>query len=397
MSMSFDHDVLISGGGTPGLALALLLARAGLSIGVIDPAPLSSFKINKAEGRTSALMQSAIQTLSRTGVWDDCLSYGAPLRVLRIIDDSTGGKQAQIETDFPAVDIGLEYFGINMPNNILRTMLAMSAKAHQNITLHDSLSLSDFQADDFGVSATLSNGKILRARLLAGADGRQSLVRSASNIDVWQHEYGQSAITCLISHSGSHEDTSTEFHRPGGPFTLVPMPGNNASVVWVEKDADAQAFMRMSKPAFEQALQDRTCDRLGAIKLTSDPQSCPLIALRAHDLVAPRVALLAEAAHVLSPLGAQGLNLSLRDVDCLAKTIIDAAQTGIDFGAQATLKSYERARRADVFLRSAGTDGLTRFVSHNVRPVHELRRAGLRTFSMIEPLRLFAMQQGMAV
>lgn len=395
--MSFSHDVLISGGGTPGLTLALLLARAGLSVGVIDPAPLSSFKINKAEGRTSALMQSSIRTLSRTGVWDDCLVYGAPLRLLRIIDDSTGGKQAQIETDFPAADIGLEYFGINMPNNILRTMLAQAAKAHRNITLHDNLSLSDFQADDFGVTATLSNGKTLRARLLAGADGRHSLVRTLSNIDVWHHEYGQSAITCLITHTGSHNDISTEFHRPGGPFTLVPLPGNQTSVVWVEKDEDAQNFMHLSKPAFEQALQDRTDDRLGSIRLESNPQICSLIALRAHDLVAPRAALLAEAAHVLSPLGAQGLNLSLRDVDCLAEKIIEAAQTGIDFGAQAILKSYERARRADMFLRSAGTDGLTRFVSHDVRPVHELRRAGLRTFSMIEPLRLFAMQQGMAI
>lgn len=395
--MSFSHDVLISGGGTPGLALALLLARAGLSAGVIDPASLSSFKITKAEGRTSALMQSAIRTLSRTGAWEDCLSAGAPLRVLRIIDDSAGGTQAQIETNFPAADIGLDYFGINMPNNILRTRLAMAARNHKNITLYDSLSLSLFQPDDFGVTATLSNGKTLRARLLAGADGRQSLVRTASRIDVWQHPYGQTAITCLISHTSPHSDVSTEFHRPGGPFTLVPMPGNNASVVWVEKDEDAQAFMRMSKPAFRQALQDRSGDILGAITLASDPQACPLIALRAHDLVAKRVALLAEAAHVLSPLGAQGLNLSLRDVDCLAATIIDAAQTGVDFGAQATLKSYERARSADIFLRSAGTDGLTRFVSHNIRPVHELRRAGLRTFSMIEPLRLFAMQQGMAV
>ncbi len=395
--MSFDHDVLISGGGTPGLALALLLARAGLQVGVIDPAPLSQFKRGKAEGRTAALMQSAIHTLARTGVWEEALGHGAPLRTLRIIDDSTGGKKSQIETDFPAADINLEYFGINMPNNILRTLLAHAAHAHTNITLHDELSLSDFTADDFGVTAALSNGKMVRARLLAGADGRHSLVRTQSGIGAWQHDYGQKAMTCLIDHTGAHDDISTEFHRPGGPFTLVPLPGHTSSVVWVEKDEDADHFMRLSKGDFTQALQDRTCGRLGKITLRTDPQSCPLMGLRAHQLVGKRVALLAEAAHVLSPLGAQGLNLSLRDVECLADSLIQAAQTGMDIGAQSVLQSYERARRADIFLRSLGTDGLTRFVSHSSRPLHEVRRAGLRTLSMIEPLRLFAMQQGMAV
>lgn len=395
--MSYDHDVLISGGGTPGLALALILARAGLSVGIIDPAPLSQFKLGKPDGRTAALMQSAIDTLKRTGVWDDAVPHGAPLRTLRIIDDSTGVRRQQIETDFPAADIHLEYFGINMPNNILRTLLAQAAHTHKNITLHDQLTLRDFTTDDFGVNATLSHGKDLRARLLAGADGRQSLVRSHSSIAVWQRDYGQKAMTCLISHSLPHDDISTEFHRPGGPFTLVPLPGNTSSVVWVEKDQDADHFMRLRQQDFTQALQDRTDGRLGQIGLLTAPQSCPLLGLRAQALTGRRVALLAEAAHVLSPLGAQGLNLSLRDVECLADQIIQSAQTGIDYGAQSVLQSYERARRADIFLRSAGTDGLTRLVSHTSRPLHEMRRMGLRTLSMIEPLRLFAMQQGMAV
>ncbi len=395
-SKSFSHDVIISGGGAPGLTLALLLAQAGLKIALIDPAPLSSFKVGAAEGRTSALMQSALHTLKKAKVWDECAKHGATLEILRIIDDSTGGKRQQIETDFPAQDIGLPYFGINMPNNILRAVLAQHAAKNKNITLCDALSLKDFTVDDFGVTATLSNGEHLRGRLLVGADGRHSLVREISGIKIWQHDYGQTAMTCLISHSGSHENISTEFHRPGGPFTLVPMPNKQSSVVWVEKSPDADEFMRINKQAFEQALQDRTCNRLGQIKLISNPQSCPLTALRANDLIAKRVALMAEAAHVLSPLGAQGLNLSLRDADCLAQTVIEAAQTGLDIGTQSVLKSYENQRRADVFLRSTGTDGLTRFVSHNIRPVHEIRRAGLRTLSIIEPLRLFAMQQGMA-
>lgn len=395
--MSLNHDVIISGGGAPGLTLALLLAQTGMNVALIDPAPLSSFKITKPEGRTSALMKSSIRILERAGIWNHCHEYGAPLEVLRIIDDSIGNKRQQIETDFPAEDIGLEYFGFNMPNNILRAVLGISAMKVKNISLYNSLTLRNFKADDFGVTVTLSDHKILRGKVLIGADGRHSLVRESAQIRIWTHDYNQTAITCLIEHSGPHDNISTEFHRSGGPFTLVPLPGKTSSVVWVEKDADAQSFMSMSKQSFEQSLQDRSCNRLGKIKLSSDPQACPLTALRAHTFISKRVALMAESAHVLSPLGAQGLNLSLRDVACLADILTEAAQTGLDIGSQAILQSYERQRRTDVFLRSAGTDGLTRFVSHNIRPVHELRRAGLKTISMVEPLRLFAMQQGMAV
>ncbi len=210
--MSFNHDVIISGGGAPGLTLALLLANAGIHIGLIDPAPLSSFKITKPEGRTSALMQGSIRTLTRAGVWDDCLPHGAPLEILRIIDDSTGSKKQQIETDFPARDIGLAYFGINLPNNILRNLLTMAAVKNKNITLYDSMSLESFQADDFGVTVTLSNNKTIRGKILVGADGRHSAVREAAGIKIWQHEYGQTAMTCLIEHSASHDNISTEFH-----------------------------------------------------------------------------------------------------------------------------------------------------------------------------------------
>lgn len=395
--MSFSHDVVIAGGGSPGLTLALLLAQARLRVAVIDPAPLSGLKDSKPEGRTSALMQSSIRTLQRTGIWDQATLHGAPLEILRIIDDSYRHRERQIESDFPASDIGLEYFGVNIPNNVLRAVLAQAAGRNDSIDLHEKAALDHFIADDFGVTVHLTNNKQLRARLLVGADGRQSAVREQSNIPSWQHQYRQTAMTCLIRHTLPHHNVSTEFHRSGGPFTLVPMPGHVSSVVWVETDDDAEDFMKLSRQDFERALQDRSDNRLGRITLETMPQSCPLIGLRAHRLISKRVVLAAEAAHVLSPLGAQGLNLSLRDVDTLADIVIESARTGLDIGTQSVLQRYESARRGDILLRSAGTDGLTRFVSHKMTPLHELRRSGLRTLSVIEPLRHLAMQRGMAV
>lgn len=397
MSKSSSHDVIISGGGIPGLTLALLLANANFEVVLIDPAPLSHFKLKPAEGRTSALMQSSIAVLKESNIWDIASPHGEPLKILRIIDDSLNDRNRMIETDFCASDIGLDYFGINFPNNVLRTLLAHKVTKQRNIKLYDGCTLDSFEQGPSSVQATLSSGPIIKASLLVAADGRESLIRKICGIKAHIHAYGQTAITCLIDHSKSHGNISTEFHRSGGPFTLVPMPDKSSSVVWVEKDADAARLMHLSKADFEKTLQEKTREKLGRISLTTAPQSCPLIGLRSAALTAPRVALMAESAHVLSPLGAQGLNLSLRDVKELATKILEARQLGLDIGSKAVLQSYENARRSDIMIRYAGTDGLTRFVSHNIIPLHNVRRAGLGMISMIEPLRQIAMKQGMAV
>lgn len=394
MKAQLHTDILIAGGGAPGLALACLLAPLGLQVAVIDPAPFTGMADVKNDARTAALMQGSINVLRTAGVWDDFAAHGAELRILRIVDEN-GRRGAAVQADFRASEIGLDAFAVNMPNPILRAALCDRARAIKNITLLPGRTLAAFTSD-MRVRATLDDGLVIDAALLVGADGRHSKVRELAGIASRTHDFGQSAITCLIEHTKPHDYISTEFHRPAGPFTLVPLPGKMSSVVWVDHTDDADALMKISKPSFTQALQDRTRDALGTVRLVAGPSCWPLLGLRAARLTATRTALIAEAAHVLHPLGAQGLNLSLRDAAALAEVIADAARLGLDIGSAVTLAAYEKRRVADVDGRVYGTEGFNHLVSNDKTAIHGVRRAGLRVVSGFAPLKNIAMQQGLA-
>lgn len=387
-------DVLVSGAGTPGLTLALLLAKTGINSIIIDPAPGHVLRNAEADTRTVALMRGSAEILKMIGVQESLTAEAGRLEILQIIDDSRAGH-TPVVVPFHARDIGQELFGMNIPNNPLRAAVTEKVLSTKTISLQTETKLLSYASDDFGITAQTSRGTI-RARLIVGADGRNSTVRQCGGIGVWERDYGQDAITCVIEHTRPHHNTSTEFHRPGGPFALVPLPGNFSSVVWTEKRDDAAALIKLRQDDFERALQERTSDLLGTVKLIQGPQSFPLVALKAKCLTGQRMALVAEAAHVLHPLGAQGLNLSLRDVETLAAVIADAAELGLDYGSRAILERYEARRRADVGSRLAAVDTLTRMVSNDAGTLKTLRRAGLKAVGSISFLKDFVMQQGMA-
>lgn len=384
-----NTDILISGAGVPGLALAVLLGRIGVDVTVIDPVPPPALADIKPDGRTAALMDGSLNILRQAGIAEQVESHGGRLENLQIIDSG-------VTTTFHARDIGLSAFGINIPNGVLQAALAEQASNIPTVRLDTTAGLESADFDAFGLTARLDNGTAYRARLLVGADGRRSPTRRIAGIAARTHDYGQMAITCLIDHTKPHEQTSTEFHRPSGPFTIVPMPGMRASIVWVDHTAPAEAFMRMDRHAFTQALQDRTVGLVGEVSLASAPAAWPLSSLRAKRLTAPRTALVAESAHVLHPLGAQGLNLSLRDIAVLAEILADGLRLGQDPGSQTLLDLYERRRRADIAGRVAGTDGLNRLVSNDLSLIRALRQTGLRTLDRIPPLKTMAMRQGLS-
>lgn len=386
-------DIIVSGAGAAGLTLAVLLARAGLRVAVIDPADKKVLSDATLTGRTVALMNSSLNILKATGVWPALTNISNPLKTMTIIDVS---RSAPVEEAFEASELGEEQYGFNIPNNALRAELYKAAAAEKNITLYLGRKLADYSVQGGRVHVTLDDEQTLSASMLVGADGRNSKVREIAGIGAQQKAYGQSAITCIINHSKSHNDTSTEFHRPQGPLALVPLPGNQSSIVWVNKTERADELVKLSKSDFEQALQEEARDLLGGITVAVEPQSWPLGSIKAKSLIAERVALIAEAAHVMSPITAQGLNLSLRDVAGLAETIIDAARAGQDIGSGITLTTYEKRRRFDVETRAFGVDHMMRIVSNDIEAVKGLRHAGLKTLSYAPPLKRFAMRVGLA-
>lgn len=386
-------DVIISGGGLAGLALAALLGGVKLNVHIIEPFPPKSLKDTPVTGRTVALMQSSLKVLEAARMGDFCAEHGTKMEVMRIIDDSLKGQKT-IKSEFDSFDLGLPFFSMNLPNGLLRAALFERVKSLGNITIHNS-ALRDFTINNT-VIATLEDGQKIHSPLIIGADGRKSTVRKIANIKASKKDYGQSAITCVINHSCAHNNTSTEFHRSGGPFALVPMKGNQSSVVWVETTQKADELMRLSRDAFEQTLQERTNNILGAVNLETTPESWPLCTIKTNAMSAPRVALIAEAAHVMSPITAQGLNLSLRDVAALAETIVDSMRLGQDHGSKETLRRYESRRSLDVTTRVLGVNGMNQIVSTNSNALKDLRRAGLKTIERFSLLKTLAMQHGLA-
>lgn len=388
-------DILICGGGVPGLTLGALLGQAGLCVVIADRFPAPTLENIKPDGRTAALMQGSLNILKATGAWPKAARFGEELRTLRIIDDHGFNAGEPVQVDFRAQEIHMDAFGVNMPNAPLRAALAETAGKIKTVRFIEA-ALEGYQTGAFGIAARFDNGQTVLSKLIVGADGRNSATRKIAGIGVREYDYKQQAITCLIDHTKPHDNISTEFHRPSGPFTLVPLPGRQSSVVWVDYDEQANSFMTLSQHAFERALQQRSQNILGEIALATPPQSWKLRTLKAKKMTAPRAALIAEAAHVLHPIGAQGLNLSLRDAAALAEVLVDAVRLGLDPGSEAVLAQYERQRRRDVWSRVIGTHGLNKIVSNNFGPARVLRKAGLKTLNNITPLKEFAMHQGLA-
>lgn len=381
-------DVIISGGGIPGLTLGILLAKAGLDTVLCDPSLLISPDKIPLSGRTTALMEGSLSVLDKAGLLEKIETLSEDLKILSIVDQD-------FRVDFKCKEIGLPRFGQNVQNNLLQAHAAELYRSLKHTKLLQD-KIVNFDFFESGIVAEFSNGERISAKLLVGADGRNSFVRQHSNIDIWQHDYKQIALTGLISHTKSHKNASTEFHFSGGPFTLVPMQDNKCSFVWMEKTEDAKRILTHSKFQIEDIMQARSQGLVGEITLLSPLESFPIKIQKSNTLIAKRVALIAEAAHVLSPIGAQGMNLSLRDVVSLTDVILNAAKLGLDFGAHNTLKAYEKERFLDIGLRVAGTDVLNRSVATENNFINRLKKLGLATAQNIAPLRSILVHEALA-
>lgn len=382
------YDVAIAGGGPSGRIAALTLAQQGFYCVLVAP------ETARADGRTTALWQKSIDLLRDIGVWADIEGNAAPLKKMRMID-GTGRLFRAPEVVFDSVELGLEEFGFNILNSDLNAVLEKSCETQANLDVfHDSVMDVDFGAEL--VTLKTATGRTIAARLAVAADGRHSTLREAADIEVRRWSYPQEAVVLNLEHRLPHQNISTEFHTPTGPFTLVPLPGRQSSLVCVETPEGAAAMLALEPRELAFELEWRAHSILGAFSLASQPQSFPLSGLGAKSLVGPRLALIGETAHVFPPIGAQGLNLSLRDIADLAAILALAARTGVDIGAASVLASYERKRLADVKSRTNAVDLLNRSLLTAFLPVQVARSAGMYLAGKIGPLRRLLMREGLA-
>jgi 2-octaprenyl-6-methoxyphenol hydroxylase len=388
MSDVFAADVIVAGGGPAGLVAANLLGAGGVPTALIaPPAP--------ADNRTTALMQGSLAVLEQLGLWPMLAQQTGVLRRLRIIDGSNGLFRAP-EALFEAEEVGLSAFGHNIENFRLVAALRDAAEARPSIRVFGSPA-SDIRPDADRVEASLADGGGISGRLLVGADGRMSVSRSAAGIQAHSRRYPQAAMTLNISHTRPHDDTSTEFHSRGGPFTLVPLPGDRSSVVLVSAPAEIDRLKGLNPAALGRELERRSHGLLGRITVDSAPAVRPLGSLVAMHFAARRIALVGEAAHVLPPIGAQGLNLGIRDAAAIADLALKAHASGGDPGAAALLDRYNSLRQRDVGPRALAVDLLNRSLLTGLLPVQAGRAAGLWAIARIPLIRRSMIRQGLAL
>ena len=409
-----DKRVIVAGAGPVGLIAALALARQGLDVTLVGQS------VSEGGGRTVALFRHSVEILEELGAWTALAQQAAPLRKLRIIDD-TGNLFRWRPLTFQASEIGLDAFGWNIEAGLLSAALRRLVEAVPSIRRVDGVFAEPrFGADMASLSVESESGaggrSCLEAALIVAADGQRSPSRQAAGIRSRAEKLRQTAITAILSHARPHGDVSTELHMRGGPCTLVPLPPATAevggrgrtaeagvrpfphrsSLVWMLREGEAARIGGLDDDAFASTLEKRVHSILGKMRVAGPRGMVPLASLEVARLNGLRLALVGEAAHAFPPIGAQGLNLGLRDAATLATLAGEAWRDGEDIGGEAVLDAYDRARQGDVSTRAGVVAAMNRSLLSTFLPVDLARGLGMAALDLIPPLRHFVMREGVA-
>lgn len=392
-------DILISGGGVAGLTAACAFGSAGFRVICIDPQPpVTDAGASDADLRTTAFLQPSIPVLQAAGLWTRLQPHAAALQVMRIIDAGGETPDPRLTKDFDAADISDAPFGWNLPNWLLRREMVARLAELPNVSFRPGTGFARMLVRDTEALVTLTDGTQLSARLVIGADGRNSPVREALGITARTTRYGQKALAFAVAHDIPHQNVSTEVHRSGGPFTLVPLPDRDgrpaSAVVWMETGPEVARLAALPVPEFEAEMTARSAGVLGPLTLLSRRSVWPIISQIADRLSGPRAVLLAEAAHVVPPIGAQGLNMSLAD---LAALLALAEAHRDDPGLPAVTEAYHRQRHLEVRARVTGIDLLNRASMADAQVLRDLRAKALDALYSARPVRQMLMRAGLGM
>jgi 2-octaprenyl-6-methoxyphenol hydroxylase len=385
LTMTYEFDIAVIGAGPAGQIAAIAMARGGRRVVLVGPEPDGS------DRRTTALMDQSLAMMERLGLWEELHARTAPLQVMQIIDGTKRLLRAPTVA-FRSAEIGLDAFGYNTPNSALLETLSKAVAAEPLITRKPAAAETIHVGTD-AVTIGIQGEEPLTAGFVIGADGRKSKTRESAGVGVKTWSYPQTAVVMNFTHTLPHQNISTEFHTESGPFTQVPLPGLRSSLVWVVTPQEAERLTSLSPEQLSAEVESRMQSMLGKVSVEAGVQAWPLSGMTARQYGKGRAAFIGEAGHAFPPIGAQGLNLSLRDIAALEEILIDhsAAPIAADCGDR-----FDRKRRIDIASRTASVDLLNRSLLSGLLPVQMLRAAGLQVLASIAPLRNLVMQEGVA-
>ncbi len=389
-SKTTRSDILVAGAGSTGLAAALAFARSGLKTALVGrtPPPLP--------GRTVALFEASIRFLHALGALERVKALACPIAGIRMIDD-TDQLFPVPELALRASEVDLPALGVNISNDELVGVLLDLVRAHPEIEFIEA-DIADYEITGASAAALLADGRRVEADFIVAADGRNSRARAVAGIDVKEWTYPQVALTMMLRHEFPHDNISTEWHTRSGPFTLVPLPGregapHRSSLVWLMSVADARRRLAKPREELEYEIEDYAKSEFGAMTIESDIGQFRMGGMQVSAHAKGRMALVGETCHIFPPIGAQGLNLSLRDVadleDCLASVDLRNERE-----ISRALSRYDRHRRADIGFRTHGVDVLNRSLIIPYLPVDLFRGASFIAVAALGPLRRAVIREG---
>lgn len=386
--MTWDTDILIAGGGLNGPALALALAQGGFRVTVVDARPARTRAEAGFDGRAYALAIASVRLLTAIGVWPGVADKAQPMLEIKASDGRAGEGAAPFFLHFDATEIEEGPMGHMLEDRHLYAAFLQAMDATTGITLLSDESVVAQEVGPSGITVTLASGKALTAGLLVGCDGRGSGTAARAGIKRVGWGYGQTALVTAIRHERDHQGIAQQFFMPSGPLAILPLKGgHHSSIVWSETEATAAAIQALPDAGYLAALRPRFGDFLGQIELAGDRFTYPLSLSLAERFIAPRVALVGDAAHGVHPIAGQGLNLGLRDVAALAEVLILARRRGEEPGSPAALEEYQRWRRFDATALALGMDTVNRVFSSDNPLLRLGRDLGMGVVNALPSLR----------